>query len=162
MSNLCQPQGVTLAIALAVAMPFYPIEFKEDGQTTIPNLVNIDGTGHSGTALLVVNDGLLRTHQDSMVFSVDNTGGAELALNIHIAKQPIVDIAKAIAGPANADLANYFIAIYPLTIKADEKRHLELRLVNSQYVLSDLSFNSPALLVSNTLPEPPISGGQSQ
>ena len=144
MSNLCQPQGVTLAIALAVAMPFYPIEFKEDGQTTIPNLVNIDGTGHSGNAELVVNDGLLRTHHDSMVFAVDNTGDAELALNIHIAKQPIVDIAK-----ANADKANYFIASYPLIIKAGEKYHLELRLVNGQYVLSDLSLNSPALTESN-------------
>lgn len=143
MSNLCQPQGVTLAIALAVAMPFYPIEFKEDGQTTIPNLVNIDGTGHSGTAELVVNDGLLRTHQDSMVFAVDNTGGAELALHIHIAKQPIVDIDK-----AYDDKANYFIATYPLIIKANEKRHFELRLVNGQYVLSDLSLNSTALTQS--------------
>ena len=145
MSNLCQPQGVILAIALAVAMPFYPIEFKEDGQTTIPNLVNIDGTGNSGTAELIVNDGLLRTHQDSMVFAVDNTGGVvELALNIHIAKQPIVDIAK-----ANADKANYFIAGYPITITAGEIRHLELRLVNGQYVLSDLSLNSPALPEGN-------------
>ena len=140
MSNLCQPQGVILAIALAVAMPFYPIEFKEDGQTTIPNLVNIDGTGHSGTAELVVNDGLLRTHQDSMVFAVDNTGDAELTLNIHIAKQPIVDITK-----ANADKANYFIASYPLTVKADEKRHLELRLVNGQYVLSDRVLDLPTV-----------------
>ena len=140
MSNLCQPQGVTLAIALAVAMPFYPIEFKEDGQTTIPNLVNIDGTGHSGTAELVVNDGLLRTHQDSMVFAVDNTGGAELALNIHIAKQPIVDIAV-----ANAAKADYFITSYPLTIKADEKRHLELRLINGQYVLSDRGLDLPTV-----------------
>ena len=140
MSNLCQPQGVILAIALAVAMPFYPIEFKEDGQTTIPNLVNIDGTGHSGTAELVVNDGLLRTHQDSMVFAVDNTGDAELTLNIHIAKQPIVDITK-----ANADKANYFIASYPLTVKADEKRHLELRLVNGQYVLSDRGLYLPTV-----------------
>ena len=140
MSNLCQPQGVILAIALAVAMPFYPIEFKEDGQTTIPNLVNIDGTGHSGNAELVVNDGLLRTHQDSMVFAVDNTGDAELTLNIHIAKQPIVDITK-----ANADKANYFIASYPLTVKADEKRHLELRLVNGQYVLSDRDLGLPTV-----------------
>lgn len=140
MSNLCQPQGVTLAIALAVAMPFYHIEFKEDGQTTIPNLVNIDGTGHSGTAQLVVNDGLLRTHQDSMVFAVDNTGDAELALNIHIAKQPIVDIDK-----AYDDKANYFIASYPLTIKADEIRHLELRLVNGQYVLSDHGLDLPTV-----------------
>lgn len=140
MSNLCQPQGVILAIALAVAMPFYPIEFKEDGQTTIPNLVNIDGTGHSGNAELVVNDGLLRTHQDSMVFAVDNTGDAELTLNIHIAKQPIVDITK-----ANADKANYFIASYPLTVKADEKRHLELRLVNGQYVLSDRVLDLPTV-----------------
>ena len=140
MSNLCQPQGVILAIALAVAMPFYPIEFKEDGQTTIPNLVNIDGTGHSGTAELVVNDGLLRTHQDSMIFAVDNTGDAELTLIIHIAKQPIVDIAK-----ANADKANYFIASYPLTVKADEKRHLELRLVNGQYVLSDRVLDLPTV-----------------
>lgn len=144
MSNLCQPQGVILAIALAVAMPFYPIEFKEDGQTTIPNLVNIDGTGHSGTAELVVNDGLLRTHQDSMIFAVDNTGDAELTLVIHIAKQPIVDIIK-----TSADPANYLIASYPLTIKADEKRHLELRLINGQYVLSDLSLNSTALTESN-------------
>lgn len=144
MSNLCQPQGVILAIALAVAMPFYPIEFEEDGQTTIPNLVNIDGTGHSGNAELVVNDGLLRTHQDSMVFAVDNSGGEELALNIHIAKQPIVDIDK-----AYDHTANYFIASYPLTIKAGEIRHLELRLVNGQYVLSDLSLNSPALTESN-------------
>lgn len=140
MSNLCQPQGVILAVALAVAMPFYPIEFKEDGQTTIPNLVNIDGTGHSGTAELVVNDGLLRTHQDSMVFAVDNTGDAELTLNFHIAKQPIVDIAK-----ANADKANYFIASYPLIIKANEKRHLELRLVNGQYVLSDRGLALPTI-----------------
>ena len=140
MSNLCQPQGVILAVALAVAMPFYPIEFKEDGQTTIPNLVNIDGTGHSGNAELVVNDGLLRTHQDSMVFAVDNTGDAELTLNIHIAKQPIVDITK-----ANADKANYFIASYPLTVKADEKRHLELRLVNGQYVLSDRVLDLPTV-----------------
>ena len=140
MSNLCQPQGVILAIALAVAMPFYPIEFKEDGQTTIPNLVNIDGTGHSGTAELVVNDGLLRTHQDSMVFTVNNTVLEDLSLKIHIAKQPIVDIAK-----ANADKANYFIASYPLTIKADEKRHLELRLVNGQYVLSDRGLDLPTV-----------------
>lgn len=140
MSNLCQPQGVTLAIALAVAMPFYPIEFKEDGQTTIPNLVNIDGTGHSGNAELVVNDGLLRTHQDSMVFAVDNTGGSDLALTIHVAKQPITDIAV-----ANADKANYFIASYPITIKADEKRHLELRLVNGQYVLSDRGLDLPTV-----------------
>ena len=140
MSNLCQPQGVTLAIALAVAMPFYPIEFKEDGQTTIPNLVNIDGTGHSGTAELVVNDGLLRTHQDSMVFAVDNTGGSDLALTIHVAKQPITDIAV-----ANADKANYFIASYPLTIKAGEKRHLELRLINGQYVLSDRGLDLPTV-----------------
>ena len=140
MSNLCQPQGVTLAIALAVAMPFYPIEFKEDGQTTIPNLVNIDGTGHSGNAELVVNDGLLRTHQDSMIFAVDNTGGSDLALTIHVAKQPITDIAV-----ANADKANYFIASYPLTVKADEKRHLELRLVNGQYVLSDRGLDLPTV-----------------
>ena len=140
MSNLCQPQGVILAIALAVAMPFYPIEFKEDGQTTIPNLVNIDGTGNSGTAELIVNDGLLRTHQDSMVFAVDNTGGSDLALTIHVAKQPITDIAV-----ANADKANYFIASYPITIKADEKRHLELRLVNGQYVLSDRGLDLPTV-----------------
>ena len=132
MSNLCQPQGVTLAIALAVAMPFYPIEFKEDGQTTIPNLVNIDGTGHSGTAELVVNDGLLRTHQDSMIFAVDNTGGTDVTLNFHVAKQPITDIAK-----ANADKAAYFVISFPVAIKADEKRHLELSLINGQYVLSD-------------------------
>ena len=140
MSNLCQPQGVTLAIALAVAMPFYPIEFKEDGQTTIPNLVNIDGTGHSGNAELVVNDGLLRTHQDSMVFAVDNTGGSDLALTIHGAKQPITDIAV-----ANAAKADYFIISYPLTIKADEKRHLELRLINGQYVLSDRVLDLPTV-----------------
>ena len=140
MSNLCQPQGVTLAIALAVAMPFYPIEFKEDGQTTIPNLVNIDGTGHSGNAELVVNDGLLRTHQDSMVFAVDNTGGSDLALTIHVAKQPITDIAV-----ANAAKADYFIISYPLTIKADEKRHLELRLINGQYVLSDRGLDLPTV-----------------
>ena len=140
MSNLCQPQGVTLAIALAVAMPFYPIEFKEDGQTTIPNLVNIDGTGHSGNAELVVNDGLLRTHQDSMVFAVDNTGGSDLALTIHVAKQPITDIAV-----ANAAKAYYFITSYPLTIKADEKRHLELRLINGQYVLSDRVLDLPTV-----------------
>ena len=91
-----------------------------------------------------MKDGLLRTHQDSMVFAVDNTGDAELTLNIHIAKQPIVDITK-----ANADKANYFIASYPLTVKADEKRHLELRLVNGQYVLSDRSLNSTALTQSN-------------
>lgn len=127
MSNLCQPQGVTLAIALAVAMPFYPIEFKEDGQTTIPNLVNIDGTGHSGNAELVVNDGLLRTNQDSMIFAVDNTGGSDLALTIHVAKQPITDIAV-----ANAAKADYFITSHPLTIKANEKRRFELRLINGK------------------------------
>ena len=144
MSNLCQPQGVTLAIALAVAMPFYPIEFKEDGQTTIPNLVNIDGTGHSGTAELVVNDGLLRTHHDSMVFAVDNTGGSDLALTIHVAKQPITDIAV-----ANAAKADYFITSYPLTIKADEIRHLELRLVNGQYVLSEQAQGCANLGIGN-------------
>ena len=144
MSNLCQPQGVILAIALAVAMPFYPIEFKEDGQTTIPNLVNIDGTGHSGTAELVVNDGLLRTHHDSMVFAVDNTGGSDLALTIHVAKQPITDIAV-----ANAAKADYFITSYPLTIKADEIRHLELRLVNGQYVLSEQAQGCANLGIGN-------------
>ena len=144
MSNLCQPQGVILAIALAVAMPFYPIEFKEDGQTTIPNLVNIDGTGHSGNAELVVNDGLLRTHHDSMVFAVDNTGGSDLALTIHVAKQPITDIAV-----ANAAKADYFITSYPLTIKADEIRHLELRLVNGQYVLSEQAQGCANLGIGN-------------
>ena len=140
MSNHCQPQGVALTIALAVAASFYPVEFIEDDQTTIPNLININGTGNTGSAELVVNDGLLRTHQDSMIFAVDNTGGIDLTLNIHIAKQPVVDITK-----ANADKANYFIASYPLTIKADEKRHLELRLINGEYVLSDRGLDLPTV-----------------
>lgn len=139
MSNLCQPQGVLLTIALAAGLAFYPVEFKENGQTTIPNLVNIDGTGNTGTAEIVVNDGLLRTHQDSMNFAVDNTGGTEITLNIHVAKQPITDIAK-----ANAAKADYFIVSYPVTIKANEKRHLELRLVNGQYMLSDKNLDLPA------------------
>ena len=81
-----------------------------------------------------------------MIFAVDNSGDAELTLFIHITKQPIVDIAKVIADPAN-----YLIASYTLTIKADEKHHLELRLVNGQYVLSDLSSNSTALIPSKHL-----------
>lgn len=140
MSNVCQPQGVILKIALATAAAFYAIEFKEDGQITIPNLVNISGKGNTGTAEIVINDGLLRTHQDSMIFAVDNTDGTELMLNLHIAKQPITDITK-----ANADKAAYFVASYPVTIKADEKRHLELRLVNGQYVLSDRALDLPMI-----------------
>ncbi len=139
MSNLCQPQGVLLTIALAAGLAFYPVEFKENGQTTIPNLVNIDGTGNTGTAEIVVNDGLLRTHQDSMNFAVDNTGGTDVTLNFHVAKQPITDIAK-----ANADKAAYFVISFPVAIKADEKRHLELRLINGQYVLSDKNLDLPA------------------
>ena len=141
MSNLCQPQGVILAIALAVVPPsgFYPVEFIEDKQTTIPNLVNIDGTGNTGSAELVINDGLLRTHQDSMIFAVDNTGGTDVTLNFHVAKQPITDITK-----ANAAKAAYFVISFPVAIKADEKRHLELRLINGQYVLSDKNLDLPA------------------
>lgn len=143
MPNICQPQGVTLLIALAVAQAFYPVEFKENGQVTIPNLVNITGTGNTGTAELVVNDGLLRTHQDSMVFAVDNSDGDELTVNLHIAKQPIVtdsDFTK-----ATADKAAYFVVSYPVAIKADEKRHLELRLINGQYVLSDRNLDLPTV-----------------
>ena len=139
MSNLCQPQGVLLTIALASGLAFYPVEFKENGQTTIPNLVNIDGTGNKGTAEIVINDGLLRTHQDSMIFAIDNTGGTDVTLNLHVAKQTITDIAT-----ANADKAAYFVVSYPVAIKADEKRHLELRLVNGQYVLSDKNLDLPA------------------
>ena len=139
MSNLCQPQGVLLTIALASGLAFYPVEFKENGQTTIPNLVNIDGAGNTGTAEIVVNDGLLRTHQDSMIFAVDNTGGTDVTLNFHVAKQPITDIAK-----ANAAKADYFVISFPVAIKADEKRHLELRLINGQYVLSDKNLDLPA------------------
>ena len=139
MSNLCQPQGVLLTIALAAGLAFYPVDFIEDKQTTIPNLVNIDGTGNTGSAELVINDGLLRTHQDSMIFAVDNTGGTDVTLNFHVAKQPITDIAK-----ANADKAAYFVISFPVAIKADEKRHLELRLINGQYVLSDKNLDLPA------------------
>lgn len=140
MPNICQPQGVTLLIALAVAQAFYPVEFKENGQTTIPNLVNITGKGNAGTAELVVNDGLLRTHQDSMVFAVDNTGGSDITLNFHIAKQPITDITKALA-----DLETYFVDSFTVAIKAEEKRHLELRLINGQYVLSDRNLDLPTV-----------------
>lgn len=143
MPNLCQPQGVTLLIALAVAQAFYPVEFKENGQTTIPNLVNITGKGNAGTAELVVNDGLLRTHQDSMVFAVDNSDGDELTVNLHIAKQPIVtdsDFTK-----ATADKDAYFVKIFAVLVKADEIRHLELRLINGQYVLSDRNLDLPTV-----------------
>lgn len=140
MSNLCQPQGVILAITLSVVPPagFHPVEFIENNQVTIPNLVNIDGTGNSGTAELVVNDGLLRTHQDSMVFAIDNTGGEELTLNLYIAKQPVTDITAAKEKPAD-----YFSETYPIVIKAAEKRHLELRLISGQYVLSDRDLDLP-------------------
>lgn len=143
MPNLCQPQGVTLLIALAVAQAFYPVEFKENGQTTIPNLVNITGKGNAGTAELVVNDGLLRTHQDSMVFAVDNSDGDELTVNLHIAKQPIVtdsDFTK-----ATADKDAYFVKTFAVLVKADETRHLELRLINGQYVLSDRNLDLPTV-----------------
>lgn len=145
MSNLCQPQGVTLSLALAIVATagFYPVEFIEDGQVTIPNLINIDGTDNTGTAELVLNDGLLRTHQDSMIFAIDNTGGTDLTLNIHVAKQPIItsdDFTK-----ATADKAAYFVVSYPVAIKADEKRHLELRLINGQYVLSDRNLDLPTV-----------------
>lgn len=143
MPNLCQPQGVTLLIALATAQAFYPVEFKENGQTTIPNLVNITGTGNTGTAELVVNDGLLRTHQDSMVFAVDNSDGDELTVNLHIAKQPIVtdsDFTK-----ATADKDAYFVKTFAVLVKADETRHLELRLINGQYVLSDRNLDLPTV-----------------
>lgn len=134
MANLCQPQGVILTIALAVAATagFYPVELIEDGQTTIPNLVNIDGTGNTGDANLLVNDGLLRTHQDSMIFAVDNTGGTDLNLVLYVAKQPITNLA---AANENPDL--YLAARLPVAIKAEDKRHLELRLINGQYVLAD-------------------------
>lgn len=143
MPNLCQPQGVTLLIALAVAQAFYPVEFKENGQTTIPNLVNITGKGNAGTAELVVNDGLLRTHQDSMVFAVDNSDGDELTVNLHIAKQPIVtdsDFTK-----ATADKDAYFVKTFAVLVKANETRHLELRLINGQYVLSDRNLDLPTV-----------------
>lgn len=138
MPNLCQPQGVILTIALATTQAFYPVEFIEDKQVTIPNFVNIDGTDNKGTAELVVNDGLLRTHQDSMVFAVDNTGGTDVTVSLHIAKQPVTDIVK-----AKADATNYFVKTFDIAVKADEKRHLELRLINAQYVLSDRNLDLP-------------------
>lgn len=145
MSNLCQPQGVILSIALALinTKGFYPVEFIEDGQTTIPNLVNILGKGNTGTAELVVNDGLLRTHQDSMVFAVDNSDGDELTVNLHIAKQPIVtdsDFTK-----ATADKDAYFVKTFAVLVKANETRHLELRLINGQYILSDRNLDLPTV-----------------
>lgn len=132
MPNLCQPQGVTLNLPLADAKPFYLIEFVEDGQITLPNFIRIDGANHSGNAVLVVNDGLLRTHQDSLIFTLDNTNGGELNLDIHVAKQVITDIEVA---KAAAD--QYFSVSYPLPIKAGEKRYLELRLIDERYALSD-------------------------
>lgn len=132
MPNLCQPQGVTLNVPLADAKPFYLIEFVEDGQITLPNFIRIDGANHSGNAVLVVNDGLLRTHQDSLIFTLDNTNGAELNIEIHVAKRVITDIATAQQAPEE-----YFNASYPLPIKAGEKRYLELRLIDERYVLSD-------------------------
>lgn len=138
MPNLCQPQGVTQTIQLATAPTtgFYPVAFLEDGQMTIPNFVQIIGAGNTGTADLLINDGLLRTHQDSMVFAINNTGGNDLTLTLYIAKQPITDLAKAKATPKD-----FMLATYPLTIKADATQHLELRRIDGEYIMSHQKSN---------------------
>lgn len=139
MSNLCQPQGVTLTLS-ASQSAFARAEFVEDGQITLPNLINLKGTGNSGTFDLIINDGLLRTHQDSMIIAVDNTGGSDLSLGLLIAKTPITDLSSAKAQPAT-----HFVTSFALTIKADEKRHLQLSLINGQYVLADRALDLAAV-----------------
>lgn len=127
MPNTQQPQGVTLAINNAPTAGFYPIEFIEDGQATIPNLVNISARGHNGEINVVVNDGLLRNSNEKMIFSVDNRGGAALKLNLYVVKTAFTDFASAIE---NVD--HYFSRVFKLNIASDRQCNVVLQKIGEQ------------------------------
>lgn len=129
MSNLCQPQGVLATILLASGTVFYPVEFKDaNGETVIPSTVQVDATNHSGGASLAVNDGLLRTEQDSMSFVINNQSGSALNLELLIAKQPLEDITF----PPEPD-KDHFVAMFPFVINPAQNLVITLRQAGGQY-----------------------------
>ena len=96
--NARQPQGVVMPINLSQvpAIGFFKTEFVEDGQLTVPSHINVNVLGASD-AIVVINDSLLRTHQDSMTFSVDNinpNGSKDVAITFYEQHMPITDAAQ--------------------------------------------------------------------
>lgn len=84
MPNLLQPQGVTLSLDMSQppATGYFALELQEDGQTTLPNIIDLTGTAND--AKLVLNDGLLRTHQDAIHIQF-----AGNSARLHILGKPI-------------------------------------------------------------------------
>lgn len=79
-----QPQGV-IAIFDTTQIPaegFIALEKKEQGQTVLPNHITLPK--QSNDVKLALNDGLLRTHKDSI--SLDFAGGNA---SLYILKKPI-------------------------------------------------------------------------
>ena len=134
--------ALTLAVSALPSVGFYPVEFVENGQITIPNLVTINGTGNTGTADLVINDAVLRTHQDTMIFAVDNTGGSDMTVNLYIAKTPIDDLAVAVQ-----TLDAHFAGKFSLAIKAGTKSNFSLRNIAGHYLIDCLA--QPSNLSTN-------------
>lgn len=130
MANLQQPQGVTQNLTAQPAVNH--VQFVEDEQITLPNFIHLKSADNTGTLSLIINDGLLRTHQDSINVLVDNTSGTDFSLSLIVAKKPIVDL---VAAQSHAD--EFITAIVTVAVKADELRHLQLNRINGQYVLAD-------------------------
>ena len=140
--NARQPQGVVMSINLSQvpAIGFFKTEFVEDGQLTVPSHVNVNVSGASD-AIVVINDSLLRTHQDSMTFSVDNinpNGSKEVAITFYEQIMPITDAER----------------IGIVVVKANSIGTFSFSKVNGRFICS------ADMTPSNTLPQPPLSGGQ--
>lgn len=119
MPNLSQPKGVSLTLDVSQSPPSGFIELQsveQKGtlkQITLPNLFYLNGTA---SLPLVINDALLRTHQDEIVFN------SQAAATLYVLQTPIKS-ADELETEGNA-------------IKFDlPKGHSRLRLQNGVYEL---------------------------
>ena len=137
MSNLCQPQGVihTLKLSEIPDSGFFSNEFIEDGQTVLANHMHLVGANNqNGEINLVINDGLLRTHQDEMTINVDNINGIDCSIFILMAIQPITQ-SHQLTDP------NYAPLMARLEINAGETKQISIRKVDGSYI-SNLKFTA--------------------
>lgn len=124
MPNLSQPQGVSLTIdgTQSPEQGFIEIEKHEkQGRVThitLPNIVYIKG---NPSVPVVMNDGLLRTHQDEIIINCDT--GAKLYI-----------LAKPIKTAADLEKAENIAAQFNLS--GGQSR---LRLLNGVYSLTVLT-----------------------
>lgn len=140
MSNLCQPQGVihTLELSKFPDSGFFSNEFIEDGQTVLANHMHLVGADNqNGEINLVINDGLLRTHQDEMTIQVNNIDGIDCSIFIYMAIQPITQRHQ-------LEELDYAPLSARLQINAGETKQISIRKVDGSYI-SNLKFTAPAV-----------------